>query len=292
MEAQKNKLTDKQLAREMRKGKRCGAGGKLLVALGAIVVLIGVIMNGSLPVVIVGVLISGLGEWLKGKSKSSASQQVHDTIVPELLNSTFENVQENPTSHLLNAEQSDIPLPNHAYLSGSGYVRGTYQSLPMELCNVILTDVNEFQREETGLWEKNEQVIYTGQWMLCDLNRAFPVGLTFWPRGKLDKLFNSSTIRTENEDFNKRFNLSCDDPQQALRILNPSRIERILRLTEAAFGQFAVSLHSDGKLYIAVHSGRTFFDTGKGREKPEQLRQRFRRELTWFTDMIDVFRPI
>ena len=41
--------------------KRGGAGGKLLIGLGAIVVLIGIIMNGSIPVVIVGVLIAGLG---------------------------------------------------------------------------------------------------------------------------------------------------------------------------------------------------------------------------------------
>ena len=31
MEEQKNKLTDRQLAKEMRKGKRGGAGGKLLM---------------------------------------------------------------------------------------------------------------------------------------------------------------------------------------------------------------------------------------------------------------------
>ena len=43
MEEQKNKLTDQQLAKEMRKGKRDGAGGKLLIGLGAIVVLIGML---------------------------------------------------------------------------------------------------------------------------------------------------------------------------------------------------------------------------------------------------------
>ena len=38
MEEQKNKLTDRQLTKEMQKGKRGGAGGKLLIGLGAIVV--------------------------------------------------------------------------------------------------------------------------------------------------------------------------------------------------------------------------------------------------------------
>ena len=291
MEEQKNKLTDRQLAGEMRKGRRGGAGGKLLIGLGAIVVLIGIIMNGSIPVVIVGVLIAGLGEWLKSKSKGAADRQVYDTIVPDVVNAVFDNVQMEPSSHLLDVKDTNIPLPDHTYCSGSGYVRGTYQGLTAELCTVTLTDAKEFQREETGLWEKNEQVVYTGQWMLCQLGREFPMWLTIWPRGRLDKLFNSRTIKTENEEFNKKFNLSSDDEQAALRILNHSRMERLMKLAETS-GKFAVNLNTDGRLYIAAHCDRDFFDPGKGREKPDALRQRYTRELKWFTEVIDTFRPL
>lgn len=291
MEEQKNKLTDRQLAGEMRKGRRGGAGGKLLIGLGAIVVLIGIIMNGSIPVVIVGVLIAGLGEWLKSKSKGAADQQVYDNIVPDVVNAVFDNVQMDPTPHLLDVKDTNIPLPDHTYCSGSGYVRGTYQGLTAELCTVTLTDAKEFQREETGLWEKNEQVVYTGQWMLCELGREFPMWLTIWPRGRLDKLFNSRTIKTENEEFNKKFNLSSDDEQAALRILNHSRMERLMKLAETS-GKFAVNLNTDGRLYIAAHCDRDFFDPGKGREKPDALRQRYTRELKWFTEVIDTFRPL
>ena len=49
-------------------------------------------------------------------------------------------------------------------------------------------------------------------------------------------------------------------------------------------------VNRDGKLYIAVHSGQAFFDIGKGTENPGQLRQRYAREMKWFTDMVDVFR--
>jgi hypothetical protein len=127
--------------------------------------------------------------------------------------------------------------------------------------------------------------------MACELGKTYPADLTFWPRGKLDKLFRAKTIKTDYEDFNKHFNLSCDDVDWALRFLNPSRMERILALTNSAFGDFSVSLHSDGALYLAVHSGRGFFDIGKGKEPPDALRRRFTRELKWCTDMIDVFRP-
>ena len=139
------------------------------------------------------------------------------------------------------------------------------------------------------MWEKNEQVVYTGQWMLSELNREFPTWLTIWPRDKMDKLFRSKTIETGNEDFDKRFNLSSDDEEVVLRILSPDRMERILALAGSSIGKFAVNLKPDGRLYIAVHSGHGFFDVGKGRENPAQLRERFARELRWFTDMIEVF---
>ena len=65
-----------------------------------------------------------------------------------------------------------------------------------------------------------------------------------------------------------------------------------MALADSAFSPFAVCLRDDGRLYIAAHSGRGFFDVGKGREDPAQLRQRFAGELKWFTDVIDTFRPV
>ena len=125
--------------------------------------------------------------------------------------------------------------------------------------------------------------------MLCQLDQEFPTWLTLWPRERLDKLFGSKTIKTGNEAFDQRFQLSSGDEAAALRILTPSRIQQILALSDSSFGKFAVNLTPDGKLYIAVHSGRGFFDIGKARETPAQLRQRFARELHWFTELIDAF---
>ncbi|MFQ9752893.1 MAG: hypothetical protein ACLRYU_04645 [Coprococcus sp.] len=60
-------------------------------------------------------------------------------------------------------------------------------------------------------------------------------------------------------------------------------------LTQTAFGEFAVCLHGDGKLDLAVHSGHHFFEVGRDRNNPEALKQRYTRELKWCRDMLDVF---
>lgn len=285
-------MTDEQLAQELRKSKGGKLGGKVISLLGAVIAVAGIILNGNIVLVVIGGVILGLGQMAQGKSKSKANQQAFETIAPDIVNAVFENVQMDPDSHLLDAGDTNIPLPKHDYLGGSGYIRGTYQGSTTELCTVKLTETSELQREETGMWEKNEQEVYTGQWMLCELGREFSTWLTIWPREKLDKLLNAHTIKTDNEEFNKRFNLSSGNAQEALRILNPSRMERIMKLADTSFGKFAVNLNNDGRLYLAVHSGHGFFDTGKGREAPDALRQRFTRELRWFTDMIDAFRGV
>ena len=292
MEEQKTNMTDEHLAQELRKSKGGKLGGKLLSLLGGVVAIAGIILGGNIVLVAIGGVILGLGQMVQGKSKGNANQQTFEAIAPDIAGAAFENVQMNLTPHLLDAEDTNIPLPSHTYCSGSGYVRGIYQGLTTELCTVRLTEVSEVQREETGLWEKNEQEVYTGQWMLCQLNREFPTWLTIWPRDRLDKLFGAKTIKTGNETFDKRFNLSSDDEAAALRILTPGRIEQIMALADSSFGRSAVNLNRDGRLYLAVHSGRGFFDIGKGHENPTQLRQRFARELKWFTDMIDAFRDV
>ncbi len=292
MKEKPSKMTDEQLSLEITKGRLNKSAGTLLKGLGIVIFIIGVIMGGNFPVIILGGIVLALGEWIYKKAHQNANQTVYTSIVPEILRTSFENIQTEPKEQMIHVKESNIPLPTSSDISGNGYIRFTYQGLDAELCNIVLTDVDEFLNENTNMWEKNEREVYSGQWMVCNLGRHFPSGLTFWPRGKLDKLFHSRTIKTEYEIFNKRFNLSCDNENWALDFLSTNRMERILKLTETAFSDFSVSLHDNGMLYIAVHSGHGFFDIGKGRENPEALRQRYTDELKWFTDMIDAFRLI
>lgn len=292
MEEKNITMTDEQLAQELRKSKGGKLGGKLLSLLGGAVAIAGIFLGGNIVLILLGGVVLALGQAVQGKSKAHADGRAFNAIAPEIIGACFENVQMNPASPLLNAEDTNIPLPSHSYCSGSGYVRGTYQSLTTELCTVRLTEVDEFQREESAQWEKSEHEVYAGQWVLCELDREFPTWLTIWPRDTLGKLLRVKTIKTGNDDFDKRFNLTSGNEAAALRILTPKRIEHVLTLADTSFGKFAVNLNPDGKLYLAVHSGHGFFDSGKGREDPARLRARFTRELKWFTDMIDAFRGV
>lgn len=292
MAEQNRNMTDEALSQQLRRSRGGKWGGKLLSLLGVVIAVAGILLGGNLVLIVVGGIVLALGQAVQSRSKEQAGQQTFDAMAPGIVGTVLEDIQMNPTPPLLHAEDTNIPLPRHTYCSGHGYIRGVYRGSATELCTIKLTEEDEFLREETGLWEKNERKVYTGQWMLCQLNREFPTWLTIWPKGTPDKLSGAGTIKTGSDAFDKRFHLTGGDEAAALRILTPSRSERLLALADASFGKFAVNLNPDGRLYLAVHSGRGFFELGKGRETPAQLRERFVRELTWFTDMIDVFRSM
>ena len=46
----------------------------------------------------------------------------------------------------------------------------------------------------------------------------------------------------------------------------------------------------NGKLNVAVQTGRDFFELGKSEANIDKLRQKFLDELKWFTDIIDTLR--
>lgn len=234
-----------------------GMGKRLLSILGLLIAIVGIVFGGNLILVIAGCVILGLGQMIKDKEDNELNMNV--------VHEFFEDVKINPESHILNVSDTNIPLPKHDYCSGSGYVQGKYKGLDVELCTIKLTDVTEVLRDETGLWEKNENTVYTGEWMLCKLDQRFNTWLTIYPRNLLDK----QTIKTGNEAFDKKFNLTCGDEKLALEILDSIRLERIIALSNH---KFSINLNEDGRLYIAVHNFKNMND------------------LKWFVDMIDVFR--
>lgn len=283
------KMTDAELSRALGKSSGGRMAGKLLAALGFVVAVAGVLL-GNFVVMIFGGVVLALGQMLQGKARDQVNRQTFEGVAPDILGAMFQDINQNPPDpKLLYPGDTNIPVPTHDYCHGSGYIRGTYQGKTVELCTVKLVDSEEIQREETGLWEKNEREFYRGQWMLCELGQSFPTWLTIWPRGALDKVFSGRGIKTGNADFDKRFNLTSGEETTALLLLTQARMERILAVSEAAGGKLALNLNTDGKLYIAVHSGHGFFDTVKGKEAPAELRARFTREIKWFTDTIDAF---
>jgi len=181
-------MTDEQLARELQNGKRGGGRGKLLTVIGCAATAIGIFTSVT-ALTVIGIVVALLGQGVLNKHQKAAGKAVFESLVPEIMNANFEDVQPIGKQNLVDIKGSNIPLPSYVYDSASGRIDFTYRGLTSELCTVTLTDVDEYRNENNDMMESAERVVYNGQWMACELGKTYPAELTFWPRGKLDKLF-------------------------------------------------------------------------------------------------------
>ena len=120
MEEKNKNLTDEQLSQQLRKSKGGKWGGMLLSLLGGVLVFVGIVQGGSLVLIIAGVVILALGQTAKGKSKEQAGRQTFDALAPDIVSTVFDNIQMDPTPHILDAKDTNIPLPGTPIAAAAG----------------------------------------------------------------------------------------------------------------------------------------------------------------------------
>ena len=132
-------MTDEQLARELQNGKRGGGRGKLLTVIGCAATAIGIFTSVT-ALTVIGIVVALLGQGVLNKHRKAAGKAVFESLVPEIMNANFEDVQPIGKQNLVDIKGSNIPLPSYVYDSASGRIDFTYRSLTSELCTVTLTN--------------------------------------------------------------------------------------------------------------------------------------------------------
>lgn len=284
---------DQDLNSAMQAGKAGRAGGKLIQIVGVLFVGIGSLIGFNLPILLLGVVLFSLGGWIQHRKTTDMQDQLDRSIVPQVLGAVLEDAQYRPDQSLPASviESAGLDLPGHTDCGGGQYVKGHYHGAEVELSSITLKEAGSILDDETGMWRDYETIAYQGQWMVCRPGVPMPVDLALLPRGTLDRMLHIQSIKTENEAFNKRFTLQSGNEPAALRYLTPGRMETLLQAADTAGGGLSIRIQTDGTLFAAVQSGHGFFDFGKARETAPQLRERFTRELQWYTHLIDLLRP-
>ena len=150
-------MTDEQLARELQNGKRGGGRGKLLTVIGCAATAIGIFTSVT-ALTVIGIVVALLGQGVLNKHQKAAGKAVFESLVPEIMNANFEDVQPIGKQNLVDIKGSNIPLPSYVYDSASGRIDFTYRGLTSELCTVTLTDVDEYRNENNDMLESAERV--------------------------------------------------------------------------------------------------------------------------------------
>lgn len=220
-----------------------------------------------------------------GQLKKLLSENVIVHVVKDVLG---ENAEYNPGGRV---EPGSIALSSsYNRASGSDYIKAVYNGLNIELSDIELINEVEYE-DEDGHTQKRSETCFKGQWLICDFGKelAGDVKVSAIDK-KLRKQHKKDAIEMESEAFNNRFLVLANDPLEAYYILTPHMMEYILAMADRSGGDVYLSFQRNGKMHVAVKTGRDFFELGSSKANVEQLRLKFLGELRWFTDIVDTLR--
>ena len=242
----------------------------------------------KIPLAIFFLVVLLAGGYLWGKSAGVAKKLLSENVISGVLTEVLgDAVEYNPWGRI-NPGSMVFPF-SYNCTDGSDHIKAVYNGLNIELGDIELIDETEYI-DENGVSQKSRNTLFKGQWLTCDFGKELvgEVYISEWTQK--DRRCMKSNVTMDNEQFSKRFCVRADNPQEAYYILTPHMMEYILTMADKSGGTVYLSFLRDGKMHIAVKTGRDFFELGKSNADVEELRRKYLGELRWFTDMIDTLR--
>ena len=242
----------------------------------------------KIPLAIFFLVVLLAGGYLWGKSAGVAKKLLSENVISGVLTEVLgDAVEYNPWGRI-NPGSMVFPF-SYNCTDGSDHIKAVYNGLNIELGDIELIDETEYI-DENGVSQKSRNTLFKGQWLTCDFGKELvgEVYISEWTQK--DRRCMKSNVTMDNEQFSKRFCVRADNPQEAYYILTPHMMEYILAMADKSGGTVYLSFLRNGKLHVAVKTGRDFFELGKSNADVDGLRRKFLDELRWFTDMIDTLR--
>ena len=284
---EKQMMTTEQLEAELQ-SLRCKDFIFKILTYGCCAGLVISLVMGQLAIFFVLMIITMVFGTQWSKASGAIKKLLSDNIISGVLKEALgDAVEYNPWGRI-NPGSMVFPF-SYNCTAGSDHIKAVYKGLNIELGDIELINESEVT-DEAGRTETTRNTQFKGQWLTCDFGKelAGQVYISEWT--KKDRRTMKSNVTMDNEQFSRRFCVRADNPQEAYYILTPHMMEYILTMADKSGGTVYLSFLRDGKMHIAVKTGRDFFELGKSNADVEELRRKYLGELRWFTDMIDTLR--
>lgn len=175
-------------------------------------------------------------------------------IVEEALNQLFDNVELSEAGFLEKTiKESGMFGTGNGYISNDLYF-GKYKDISFECSDVYIYNNLDDDSPTT--------TYFKGQWYIFEFNKEFKGKFQVLEAGylfsKIVELDNFEQIKTEDEEFNKMFNIFGNNAHSVFYVLTPHIIESIKKLNEKIEGHLLFYFF-DSKLHIGVDNQHDMF---------------------------------
>ena len=282
------KMTNQEVGSQLRSLRTKAKIAKVLTSVsGAVGVLC--VWIGLIPVAIFFFVVCVVAGFRVETNNSKLKKLLSDDVVSSVLKEALGDTVVYSPLGTINPGPMVFPF-SYNCVEGSDHIKAVYHGLNIELGDISLIDESEFTDNETGQTEKQSLLYFKGQWLTCDFGKELAGEVYISERAKRKRRGMKSDVSMDNEQFDTRFCVRADNPQEAFYILTPHMMEYITAMADKSGGLVYMSFLHSGKMHVAVQTGRDFFELGKTNTDAETLRQKFLGELRWFTDIVDTLR--
>ncbi|MGM9556473.1 MAG: DUF3137 domain-containing protein, partial [Oscillospiraceae bacterium] len=210
---EKQMMTNEQLEAELQSLRSKATVAKILTyGSGAAAILC--FITGLIPVAIVFIVLALVGGYQLEKNSSRLKKILSDNVISSVLKEVLgDAVEYNPWGKI-NPGSMVFPF-GYNCANGSDHIKAVYHGVNVELGDIELIEETEYTDNETGQTEKTRNTQFKGQWLTCDFGKELAGEVYISERTKKTRRSLKSDVTMDNEQFDKRFCVRADDPQEA-----------------------------------------------------------------------------
>lgn len=142
---------------------------------------------------------------------------------------------------------------------------------------------------ESSIPSEVYDTIFQGLWFVFELEKKPDFELGVSSQDVLDKLIKPKTLKTGNEEFDKRFIVSSPDSEKALTFLSGKVSDFLLEKTKDIRKEFYLYVSKDGFLHIALETGNHLFKSEIKKFDIDEKTNEALEQIRFFTDIADEF---
>lgn len=152
-------------------------------------------------------------------------------------------------------------------LKGGDQIVGHYNGIPFQSCNLMVTFRPNMRNEKEG-----DDVVFYGNFFVARSPKTFEHPIVVRPVKGFFSDFNDNAISTylnyggerirlEDPEFEKQFEVYCDDQITARYVLTPAFMQRLKKLNERHKGQVYFGINKNN-IVIATNEGNSLMTVG------------------------------
>ncbi len=278
-------LSDAEISELLKKNQKTALTGKLVMFAGLAITILAFVTTKML-IAIPGVIMLLAGAFISNKASKKIKEVAGNSILQLALKNVFDDVHYEPFSRISQYDLDSAGF-NFCYdeINGSDHVNAKYKGLEIEMSDIELVSVSV---DDEG--HETRSTVFKGMWLICDFGKELSADVRVMERGKLGKMLGKGGIKTDNEQFNKQFNIKSDNAEEVFYILTPHMMEYIMQMDEKADARTNLSFKQGGKLHVALDSGKDCFEIKGNNSDVAKIREQFIGEIKQVTDLIDELR--